>query len=482
MFCKLLLSLLALAADGADSSAKPDAPKYQAGSRVIVIHETPLRVDDYPVKQLEPGTPLRVEEVNDQGFLGVTSGRAGWVDAADVVSVENAIEPLTQLLEHDTDNIRLHQTRAVIAAAQKNYDVAIEDLTTLMRLEPDATKYYLLRGDAYLAKHDKEKALADLDEAVRRDEDPGFALLKRGFLYSGQKEFDKALDDFNAALSHDLDDAARAQVLAYRGSVYFDQHEYDKAFADFDEALKLNPQDSLNFVMRGSANAGRGKYKEAIADYSAALWIDADASTYAHRGYAFLRNGELAAAKNDFEKAIKLDPENTYALIGRGRLLAEKKEFDKALADFNTCVQLEPKDAEPLVARADIYGQMKQYDKQIADYREAIRVAPDDSTAHNNLAWILATCPEEKYRGGKEAVDQADKAVELTKNKQGEFIDTLAAAYAEAGDFDKAAENQQKAIDMESDEKQRKDMQARLEMFRKHEAYRETPGENPAAG
>ena len=125
---------------------------------------------------------------------------------------------------------------------------------------------------------------------------------------------------------------------------------------------------------------------------------------------------------------------------------------------------------------------MKQYDKQIADYREAIRVAPDDSTAHNNLAWILATCPDEKYRSGKEAVDQADKAVELTNNKQGEFIDTLASAYAEAGDFDKAAENQQKAIDMESDDKQRKDMQARLDKFRKHEAYRETPGENSAAG
>ncbi len=257
MIGKLLLSILVLATDGSTQPSVADAPKtpkYHVGSDVIVIHETPLRVDDYPVKQLEAGTPLRVEQLNDEGFLGVTSGRSGWVDAADVVAADQALEPLNKLIADDADNIRLHQARAVIATSKKNWDLAIDDLTTLMRLEPDATKYYLLRGDLWLKKHDTEKALADLNEAVQREENPGFALLKRGYLWSEQKDYDKALADFNEALSHDLDDAIKAEILAYRGSVYMDQGEAGKAFADFNEALRLNPRDAMNFVMRGSAN------------------------------------------------------------------------------------------------------------------------------------------------------------------------------------------------------------------------------------
>ncbi len=100
--------------------------------------------------------------------------------------------------------------------------------------------------------------------------------------------------------------------------------------------------------------------------------------------------------------------------------------------------------------------------------------------AHNNLAWTLATCPEEKFRDGKQAVEEASKAVELTHNKQGEFVDTLAAAYAEAGDFDKAVEQQQQAIGLVENEKVRKEMGARVELFRKHQAYREVPGQNSA--
>ena len=489
MFMKLLFCVAAMIAAGAANAAgaaeltdAKDAPKYHVGSQVIVIHETPLRVDDRPVKQLEPGTPLRVEELNDEGFLGVRSGQAGWVDSQDVVAAEDALEPLGKLIAEDGDNVRLHQARAVIAGAKKKWDVAIDDFTALMRLEPDRDEIlFAARGCLAGESTNLDKSLDDLNEAVRREENPAYALLKRGYLWSQKKEPEKALADFNEALGHELSDDGKAELLAYRGNIYLEQKEIDKAFADFNEALRLNPRDATNFVMRGSANYQRGKYKEAIADYSAALWIAPRSSTtYAHRGYAFWRNGEQAAAKADFEKAIELDSTNTYALMGRGSMRAAKKEFDQAIADFNECLRMDAEDVEALVGRADTYGMMKQYDKQIADYREAIKAAPEQSMAHNNLAWILATCPEEKYRGGKEAVEQASKAVELTKEKQGEFIDTLAAAYAEAGDFDKAEQEQQKAIELVDDEKTRKEMRARQELFRKHEAYRETPGENNA--
>ena len=82
------------------------------------------------------------------------------------------------------------------------------------------------------------------------------------------------------------------------------------------------------------------------------------------------------------------------------------------------------------------------------DFNEAIRLNPDDVATLDNLAWLHATCPEAKYRDGKKAVENASKAYQLDGGKHWGYCDTLAAAYAESGDFDKAKEWASKAIDI----------------------------------
>jgi Flp pilus assembly protein TadD len=78
-------------------------------------------------------------------------------------------------------------------------------------------------------------------------------------------------------------------------------------------------------------------------------------------------------------------------------------------------------------------------------YREAVRLYPDDPVALNNLAWSLAANPRQELRNGREAVEFANKAVELTSQRQPVFMGTLAAAYAEDGQFAKAVETAEKA-------------------------------------
>ena len=151
-----------------------------------------------------------------------------------------------------------------------------------------------------------------------------------------------------------------------------------------------------------------------------------------------------------------------------------KKEYDKAIADCNKAIRLDPKNGWTYNLRGSAWDAKKEYDKAIADYSEAIRLDPKDALAHRNLARLWATCPERKYRDGKMAVESAIHACELSEWKTAENLDTLAAAYAELGDFAKAVEWQEKAIKTLPEEC-RKGGEERLKLYKDKKPYRKEP-------
>ncbi len=126
-----------------------------------------------------------------------------------------------------------------------------------------------------------------------------------------------------------------------------------------------------------------------------------------------------------------------------------------------------------------VWSEKKEYEKAIADYSEAIRLDPKHAGAHNGLAWILATCTDARYRDGGRAVELAKKACELSEWSDANVIDTLAAAYAEVGDFDAAVKWESKAIELLGDRKMKEDLRSRLELYRERKPYRETVSAAP---
>jgi hypothetical protein len=109
----------------------------------------------------------------------------------------------------------------------------------------------------------------------------------------------------------------------------------------------------------------------------------------------------------------------------------------------------------------------------IAEYRTTLQLNPQ-SDAANNLAWLLATAPQDELRNGEEALRLARQLNQV--NQRPEVLDTLAAAYAETGDFDAAAQTAETAIMRASLAKQTKleqEIRARLELYQQHKPYRE---------
>jgi tetratricopeptide (TPR) repeat protein len=237
--------------------------------------------------------------------------------------------------------------------------------------------------------------------------------------------------------------------------------------------IRLVPDDARAYNNRGVAHGAKGERDEAIADFTKAIWLNPDyAGAYYGRSgqYDALRDYDKAVA--DCTEALRLKPDYAEAHSRRGVAYMRKGEHDKAIADQTEAIRLKPDDAEGYRGRGYTYNVMGDYDKAIADYREAVRIDPHSGSPHNDLAWMLATCSEERVRDGKQAVDNATRACELTKWKEWRALDTLAAACAEAGQFDKAAEFQQKALDMATKD-EKAGCRERLSLYRDGKPYRD---------
>jgi tetratricopeptide (TPR) repeat protein len=185
--------------------------------------------------------------------------------------------------------------------------------------------------------------------------------------------------------------------------------------------------------------------------------------------------GDLDGAVKHLATALRLSPSSKEAHHSLGGVLMLQGHVDDAIGQFEQALRLDPDYANAHSDLANALMLQGKVEPAIAHCETALRLQPDLADALNNLAWLRATQADPKYRDGKAGVRLAERAAELTGRKNPSMLDTLAAALAEAGEFEEAlqtAEEGRKLALSLNETQVAGTIAGHIELFRQHRPFR----------
>ncbi|NOU35703.1 MAG: tetratricopeptide repeat protein [Kiritimatiellaceae bacterium] len=250
-------------------------------------------------------------------------------------------------------------------------------------------------------------------------------------------------------------------------------------FSLWTHAVTCSDRNDVAHLSLGATLIDRGQFKEAISHLEKAIEINPyPADTYHNTGVAFLQMGQFGKAILYFKKALGIDPNYGKSHYGLGLALQETGNPDEALMHYKKYLEINPDDAKPHCRAGDLLLRQSNFVEAIWHYEQALRINPDYVEVKNNLAWILATCPDATLRDGRRAVELALFVNRLSGESCAPVLDTLAAAYAEAGRYPEAVATARRALDLAAgQESVAEGIRARLRLYEAGIPYHESGGE-----
>jgi Flp pilus assembly protein TadD len=273
-----------------------------------------------------------------------------------------------------------------------------------------------------------------------------------------------------------LDQLARDQpknagVRRLLGATYLELGQADNAMRALAEAVRLGPRDATARYNYGLALAAKQRLPEAAAQFREAVRLQPSfAEAHNNLGAVLRQSGDLAAAERAFSAAVAAAPGYAPAYGNLGSLRRIRGDVRGAIATLEQAVRIDPGYAEARLNLGIAYQEAGDRPAATRHLRRAIELQPENAEGYNALAWLLATAPDATPASTAEAVTLAQRAATLTGGRDASVLDTLAAAFAAAGDLDRAAAAAQRAVEMANASGQKAlaaQIQRRLETYRR---------------
>jgi tetratricopeptide (TPR) repeat protein len=415
--------------------------------------------------------------------------RLNLIPGGDVAAVREATTQAIDLLQNEP----AEQSSALVlrALTQPSDEAKMADLNRAVETDPKNLEAYQARAALRLQTNDVEGAVKDLEVVLLKD--PTNQVVAAAAIQK-LAEMDR-IDEAESLITKLLAAKPTEGLYRMRSILYTNMDQPEKALSDLNKAIAMQPDDPLTLLMRAENALQRKDISGAKSDLQAAEKLapklkesDQGISLSAQIAIAEER---LVDAINSAKQLVDRSPEDVKRHMFLANLYALDKRPRQAVEVYTDWLNDHPKDADVLRARGDTLLSVGDHAAAIKDYETVIQtlgnvesVAADESQraqaagAYNNLAWVLATSPIDEVRDGKRALELAEAASRLSDYKKAFILSTLAAAYAESGDFAKAIEWSSKAVEFASDEndenhEQLEQLKSELESYKAGQPWRE---------
>lgn len=382
-----------------------------------------------------------------------------------------------------------------------------------------------------LLQSKEEDKIADLEKANKADEKNAEVLMQLAQFAFLKADAEKANGYLSKLIEFHPDNLVATEMLS---NSLMKLGKMDEAKALATKIIEAQPDSFLGYYIRAKATDQQASgmrqesqdaeqkklYESAAADYTSAIdkapadKPDLKLQLQIERAEAYLSCDKLEECRADIKAVLKVAPGVPQAMLVRSFLAAREKKFDAAIDDLKevlnvlsdqadtTGLQLQlaayyvadkrPRKGVEIItslldegiesnelkssalrSRADAYLAYGKHAEAIKDYEEALTIDPADSGILNNLAWVLATSPEDKIRNGEKSVEFGLKACELTEYKASHILSTLAAGYAEKGDFETALKWSAKAVELGVGSENHEQLKQEFESYKQKKPWRE---------